>query len=426
MNRRTAMLASLILGGLVPRGLVHAAQDAAVPRRREDRFKATPPAGRVAQREVEPRVDDPDAAGDDMPADFPSGTGGEWRKFGIEKYTRLTQNQDSSPQNAIVEWIFRRTGSSVWHGDKIAVLSAGRSQIRAYNDPKVLDQVEEMVERFTDAYADVLSIRVQIAAANDPRWRYAVYQRLNYHEGGPNGQQIWTAKVEDAALILSQMSVSQSMSLLADKEYKVINGQTLTIEALVKKDYIAGLQRASATGLGYQQAQKQLSEGIVLRMSPLLSFEGDQIELALDLRANTIKKLYSTKVVAPREVGPGEMSLDVPEVHESRLNQTIPDWPLDRTLIISAGILPGILQNKNSVLNRIPGWTPGNTELLLFLNAKVAAAAPPAKTARAKEREKPQARDRDDDLNINLDADPDRLGGERPRTRIGRRDVDQP
>jgi hypothetical protein len=80
------------------------------------------------------------------------------------------------------------------------------------------------------------------------------------------------------------------------------------------------------------------------------------------------------------------MTIDVPEVHESRINQTVPDWAIDRTLIVSAGILPGILQKDPSFLNvRIPGWTPGNTELLLFLDAKVATL--PERPARDPDRE---------------------------------------
>lgn len=409
MNRRVALLSSLMLGGLFPARLLRAQQ--AVPRVRADdraRRELDPP--RLARRD-EVLLDDSPRNADEAPVDFPAQPGHQWRTYPIDRYTRIAQGQNSNPQEAIVEWVFRRTGSSTWHGEKTAALSASRARVLAYHDPRTLEQVEEVVERFTNAVADLLSVRVQIVAAADPRWRYAVYQRLAFHEGGPAGQQIWTAKVEDAALVLSQMSTTQGFRLLADQEYKVINGQTLTVKATVAKDYTSHLQRASASGLGFQPGNRQIQEGITLRLSPLLSFEGDKIELALDFKAGTIKKFHVTRVLAPREIGSNEMSIDVPEVAETRINQTIPDWDLDRTLLVSAGVLPGILLDKTNLLNRVPGWAPGATELLLFLNAKVASATP--KPPRASDRPRGGGgagfdRERDD-LRIE-ELDEDRVG----------------
>jgi hypothetical protein len=60
-------------------------------------------------------------------------------------------------------------------------------------------------------------------------------------------------------------------------------------------------------------------------------------------------------------------------VTESRLNQTVRGWPLGQTLLISAGIQPGILQGKGGFMNlRIPGTVPSGTELLIFLDAETA------------------------------------------------------
>jgi hypothetical protein len=112
---------------------------------------------------------------------------------------------------------------------------------------------------------------------------------------------------------------------------------------------------------------------VTLRLSPLLTFDGDTLDAAIDLTANTVKSLHRTRVIAPREIGPSEMTIDVPEVVESRLNQTVKGWPLGQTLLISAGIQPGILQSKAGFMNlRIPGTVPTGTELLVFLDAEVA------------------------------------------------------
>ena len=368
MNRRTAMLLTMLMGGVLPRGVL-----AQVTGRRAS--SSGRPGRASAPR---PASDDPDPAPasnapetDDPPPGFPSETGFQWRPFDISRYTGLDHSQ-SNPQNAIIEWIFRRTGTAPWHGEKVAVLSASRSRIKAYNDHKHLEQASEVIERFTNAVSDFLSIRVRFVAAVDTRWRYAVYSRLTPVGGGPQGQQIWTLKVEDAAFVLAQMQVYQGFRLLTDQKVEMVNGQTLTVKTSELRGYTGGMQRESAVGLGYQPKAEQLEEGVTLRLSPLLTFDGDALDAAIDLTANTVKSLHRTRVIAPREIGPAEITLDVPEVAESRHNQTVKGWPLGQTLLISAGIQPGILQSKGGFMNlRIPGTTPSGTELLIFLDAEV-------------------------------------------------------
>jgi hypothetical protein len=279
----------------------------------------------------------------------------------------------TSPQTAIIDWIFRRTTPAPWHGDKIAVLCASTTQVRAYNSTKILKQVAEVVERFTEAQANILSIRVRFIAAADSRWRYAVHSRLTPIGSGPQGQQIWHTSVADAEAVISQMQVWQGFKLLGNTSVEVLNGQTLKFTRTEDKAFTGGVQRESAVGLGFQPKVEKLEEGVVLKFSPLLSYEGDSLDAAIELSSNLIRKLHPVKVIAPREVGPGELTLDVPEVSETRLNQTVKNWPMGQTLIISAGIQPGILMDKGGLFNmKIPGTIPSGTELLVVINAEIA------------------------------------------------------
>jgi hypothetical protein len=377
MNRRMALYLTLLMGGLVPRSLraqqgANRRTAAAVPKEKE-RGPALEPAKprRTKSNEFDEKEPEGEAAGDQEPVpNLPGEPGQTWMRRDISRYTALAQNQ-STPQNAIVEWIFRRTGTSPWHGEKIAVLSASRSQLRAFHDAATLKMVDEVVERFTNAVNDLLSIRVRVVAAVDPRWRYAVYSRLTPVGSGSQGQQIWTLKMDDAAFVLAQMQLHQGFKLLVNQKYEMINGQTLKVETSIARSFTGGMQRESAVGLGFQPQAEQLDEGFILRLSPLLTFDGDTLDAAIELSTNTVRTLHRTRVIAPREIGPSELALDVPEVSETRLNQTVKDWPLGQSLLISAGIQPGILQDKNGFLNlRIPGTMPTSTELLVFLEAE--------------------------------------------------------
>ena len=376
MDRRTALFTTMLLGGFVPRGLFaqkprpgHARPAGAGVRWNRRRHaggrKSTPttPTSRSRPRPTTSR----------RPAsrESPATTCG---RYDITRYTELPHSA-TTPQNALIEWIFRRTGTAPWHGEKLAILSASRTQLRAYHDAATLKMVDEVVERFLNAEEDILSLHVRIVKSTDTRWRYPVFSLLTPVESGPQGQQIWTMKANDAALVLAQMQLYQGFKLLVNQKYDMVNGQTLKVETSVARGYTGGMQRESTVGMGYQPKSEQLEEGVTLRLSPLLTFDGDALDAAIELNTNDVRSLHRTRVIAPREVGPSEMGIDVPEVSETRLNRTVKGWPLGQTLLISGGIQPGILQDdKNGFLNlRIPGTVPSSTELLIFLEAETVA-----------------------------------------------------
>jgi hypothetical protein len=398
MNRRTALMLSMFLGGLIPRGL--RAQTAS-RKSSKTRDKALLPVS---------RSDDPDDAvvpptNDEAPAPFALEAGFQWRRYPITRYTKAASGQ-ANPQKAIIDWIFKRTGMPEWHGEKIAVLSASKTELRAYNSPEILKQVDEIVERFTNATEDVLSVHVQFLAAVDTRWRYSVYSRLTFVGSGPQGQQIWTMHLEDAAVVLSQMQVQQGFRKLADQRVEMINGQTLTIKTSEPRAFASGLQRDGAVGAGYQPKADKLEESIILRLSPLLNFDGDALDAMIDLTINTVRSFHRTKVIAPRDVGPSEMSVDVPESSQTHLDQTVKNWPIGQTLVISGGIHPGILDKKGGWFNlQIPGTYPTGTEALVVLDiekvtpAKAAAAARSADTGTRSSRVDGRSRSRNSDSN---------------------------
>ena len=120
MNRRTALMLSM-LGSLAPARL--SAQTAG-RKSSKTRDKSFSPVSREDDRDDQP------AAGDEAPAPFPPEPGFQWKRYPIARYTRVANNQ-TNPQKAIIDWIFKRTGLAEWHGDKIAVLSASRTELRA-------------------------------------------------------------------------------------------------------------------------------------------------------------------------------------------------------------------------------------------------------------------------------------------------------
>ena len=300
-----------------------------------------------------------------------------WGVFDIAPYTSLPQHskETARPEGALVDWIFRFTGSEAWHGEMMATLSATPDTLYALHTEEMLDRVDRIYERFVDAWFNVLTLRARIIAATDPKWRYDIFSLLEpirldrEGRGGPQGQQAWTIDPSTAERLVAAMSVGGTFRVIEERKEPIVNGQTLFLQSVLKEPatYRAGLELSNSVALGFEPNIDSIEEGVELRISPLLAYDGTTVDLALDLRATVARRNHQTRVIVPRKIGDIEQEIDVPEVAHTRLNQTIPSWPLDKTLIVSAGILPGIFMNKGGALNTGIG-APTQTELLVVLD----------------------------------------------------------
>lgn len=350
MNRRDALLLGLLSGGaLTTRAL---AQEGGFPP--EDDFGAARPPARP-------------------PSGFPDSPDGAYRTFDISRYTKLPHAaKTTNPELGIIDWVLRRTRPATWHGGKPAALYATRDLIHVYHETKVIRQVAEIVDRFVNAKNDSISLRARVIAASNPRWRYTVFSRLETIATGPQGQQAWLLKGDDLALILAQLQLQNGVREISNKQIDLINGQTLSMRRMEPRNYVSGLRREGAAGFGAQPNFQPTEEGYDLKISPLLDYEGDAIELAIDLSVSSVLYLIKTKVIPPRQVGPAEMEIAVPEVLHSRFEQTIEKWPIGRTLLISAGIFPDFLPGeRKGLLENIRSVGNNQTEVLVMLTAEL-------------------------------------------------------
>jgi hypothetical protein len=375
MNRRRALFGSLWASCVA---IASKTANAQSPQARSDVDDLEPVRNRkvsLTQQEARPPRQAPKADESEEEGTETTGfdePGHRWMSYDISKYMQLPHDQTIPPQNAIIDWILRRQGTGIWHGAKVAALVANKTHVKAYHSDKWLTEVGEIVERFTDSTADILKVRIRFIAAADPRWRYMVLSRMNLLGGGPQGQQIWTMSLTDATMAITQMQVYQGFELLADQQVEMINGQTLSMTTSEKKPYNPGLQRqATANNQSTEASFNQLSEGVFLKFSPLLTYNGDAVDGSIELSCNTVKTMIKTRVLAGREQGANEVTVDVPEVVSSRLVQTV-RWSIGQTLVISGGIHPGMLvKNKNGFLNlRIPGTVPTQTETLILVDVE--------------------------------------------------------
>ena len=313
MNRRTLLLFSTLLGGLAPFAAAGAgAVDPAGPRAEPSRTRGDddPDAPRTARADDDRRPatsPNPAAADrDEHPAQparpRPASSGGPSTSRSTPACpTRRTTRRPASSTGSSAgprrpPGTARRSPSSPPAGRRSAPITTPRSSTRS--------------PRSSSGSSTPRPTSSRSASGSSPRptpaWRYAVYKRLNLIGSGPQGQQIWSLDGRrrrdgphpDAGLA----------GVPAARRQEVRDDQRPDPHDRTRPRPARSPAASSATapvGQGFQPKAEELEEGVTLRLSPLLSYEGDTLDAAIELTANNVRSFHQTRVLAPREVGPG-------------------------------------------------------------------------------------------------------------------------
>ena len=130
-------------------------------------------------------------------------------------------------------------------------------------------------------------------------------------------------------------SMSSGVRSFVPEEVQFYQLSILQTEKLVEI-----MKRHEVTGVIHLAGYKYAGESV---KHPLLAFEQDEVDAAIELTVNSVQSFQRTKIIAPREVGPSEMAIDVPVSYQTHLDQTVKNWPLGQTLLIS-----GAAEGKNA------------------------------------------------------------------------------
>jgi len=90
---------------------------------------------------------------------LPNAAGQVWREYDITPYTAELPNIDR-PEQAVIDWIVKETGTRLWFSEPMGVLSADRKRVIVYHTPEIQRVVKSILDRFnrTRAQAQVFEI----------------------------------------------------------------------------------------------------------------------------------------------------------------------------------------------------------------------------------------------------------------------------
>lgn len=324
---------------------------------------------------------------------LPTDRGQVWREYDIRPYTSKVTTTEK-PEQAIVDWVLRETGTDIWFTDAVGMLNADRDTLRVYHTPATQRIVADIVDRFVVSQAETYSLGMKLVTIGSPNWRAKYHTMLRPVTVQSPGVEAWLLNKEHATFLSAELAKRTDYRELNAPSIGIQNGQSQTVAQTKLRTYARGVRMKEAFPF-YETENGQIDEGYSLQVSPLFSSDGRNMDIILKCHIDQLEKLVPVTLEIPQgpQAAPARVAIQVPQVVSWRLHERF-KWPSDQVLLLSCGVVATPTGEKTSPLG-IPGLGLGmgaaRADALLFIEshgqlgaAPVAAApAPPAATTTA-------------------------------------------
>jgi hypothetical protein len=311
--------------------------------------------------------------------ELPNTNGQYWVEYDLRPYTQ-NQKTVERPQQAIIDWIIRETGSDVWFNEPLGVLSADRSTLRVYHNANMQKIVAQIYERFVNGVTEPQVYGLRLITVGNPNWRNKATSLMRSAQAQTPGVQVWLMPKENSAIFLSQLRSRTDAREIQAVDMPLVNGQTQSIEQLRSRNFLREYQaNTSSTWPPYTPVSDEIKEGYKLQLSPLMSLDGRSVDLMLKCEIDQVERLNNVLVDLPMPLGqPQAVQVDVPQLVSWRLHERF-RWPANQVLLLSCGVVASPDAEVNNTLlggspptlfglNRILPATSGKrTDALLLI-----------------------------------------------------------
>ena len=302
---------------------------------------------------------------------LPMDHGQQWRQYDITPYTsRVTTTE--RPEQAILDWILRETGTDAWFSEEVALLSANRERLIAYHTPEKIKLVGEIVDRFVSSQAESHMFGLQLVTIASPNWRSRALPLMRSVSVQSPGVDAWLLSKENAAVLIGQLRKRSDFREHNSPNLMIQNGQSQTLARLTPRNYARSLRLRDGVLTGYEMEMGQIQEGYSLQISPLLSMDNTMVDVVIKCHIDQVEKLVPVPIEIPGGLTPRQtVRVHVPQVVSWRLHERF-RWPTDQVLLLSCGVIATPSNDRPASALGLPKFlaNPNRADALLFIESK--------------------------------------------------------
>lgn len=270
---------------------------------------------------------------------LPKNAGQQWVEYDIRPFTKNVKGFDK-PQQWLIDWIIRETGTDSWFHEPFGILSGDRDTLRVYHTPEMQKKVAAIYEKFVNGATEPQMFGVRIITVANPHWRSRAFGLMRSVPSESAGVSAWLMPKENGAIFLAQLRERGDAKELQAVEVPLHNGQLQHMEQLRSRNYLKEFVRNPAVAFPpYQPVTDEIREGFKLQISPLLSLDGRTADLLLQCEIDQVERLNPVKIDLP--LGPNQaqsVQIEVPQIVSWRLRERFV-WPTDQVLLLSCGVV---------------------------------------------------------------------------------------
>ena len=267
---------------------------------------------------------------------LPGDDGQVWREYDISPYTFRVKGK-SKPEQAIIDWILRETGTDVWFSSPVGVLSADSRTLRCYHTPQMQKTVQNVVERFVSGTGDSHTLAIRVMTLTSPSWRSRALSLVKPVDVKSPGVEAWLLTKENAAVLVADLKRRGDYRELNAPNLLIQSGQSETIAKINPRQYARSV-RPTSVFPGYEVVTGQIDEGFALNLSSLMSLDGKACDVVVKCNIDQVEKLVPIGLDVPVGSTTQKVQIQVPQFVSWRLHERF-RWPSDQVLLLSCGVV---------------------------------------------------------------------------------------
>lgn len=298
--------------------------------------------------------------------ELPRKHGQQWWEYEISPYTSKVTST-ARPQQAIIDWILRETGTEIWFSEPFGTLSSDREKIYVYHTPEVQTIIKDVVKKFVEGDKEQQALGLRLVTVGSPNWRSSAYSLLKPVNVQTAGLEAWLLSKENAAMLMSQLRKRADFHEHSAPNLLIFNGQSQTLTQRRPRNYVRSV------GLNMQAGMAKIDEGFSMQISPLWSLDGRVVDADIKCYIDQVERLVPVTVDVPSFTGQLQrMQVQVPQMVSWRLHERF-RWPTDRILLLSCGVVATPDSQTTGIVG-LPNLFSSNSgkraDALLFIESK--------------------------------------------------------
>ncbi len=267
---------------------------------------------------------------------LPADGGQVWREYDISPYTSRSKNQEK-PEQAVIDWILRETGTDVWFSEPLGILSAGRNTLRVYHTPQMQELVNDVVKRLVESDMEPHVLSVRLMTISSPAWRTRALPLMRSIDIQSPGVEAWLLSRENAAVLVGELRQRGDYRENVIPNLQIQSGQTEIIPRTRPRVYPRSVRQISYFP-GFEVVNGQIEEGFALQLSPLMSLDGKTCDAAIKCNIDQVERLVPVNIDVNVGGQNQRAQIQVPQLVSWRFQERF-RWPADQVLLLSCGVV---------------------------------------------------------------------------------------